>query len=113
MSDKKDTGKAKRVKRSPKVISTVRAERLVTHLTSVVNEAKALKIRINDLPAGDFSEMANGFNNVIEHFSPMLLELPFETTEKAEAPIIEDDVLTFAQIAEGKQTPEETQESQD
>lgn len=78
----KITTKSKRVKRSANEIALVQANRFVRHLQSVVNEAKALKSRINDLPASDFSPIAVGFNNVLNDNIPQLTEQVFAVTEK-------------------------------
>lgn len=72
----------KRVKRSANEIAMVQANRFVRHLQSIVNEAKALKSRISDLPASDFTPIAVGFNNVLNDNIPQLTEQVFAVTEK-------------------------------
>lgn len=82
ITEPKKTTRAKRVKRTPQTLALVNANRFVRHLISVTNEAKALKSRINELPASDFSEIAIGFNNVLSDHIPQLSEQIFTVTEK-------------------------------
>jgi len=103
-------GKTKRVKRTAREIAIEKAEKLVKDSQSVLKQAKAMRMRINDLPVGDFSEIAIGFNNLIAESVTELSTLPFQVTSKPEEPeITETESVGFAHFMNPSETPSETE----
>lgn len=68
-----------------------------------------MKTRINDLPADDFSEIAIGFNNVLNENVPQLSEQVFIVTEKdsVDSPTTESE-SNFSTYMTQEPTPDET-----
>ena len=84
---KKDSAPKKReyVKRTPREIAMAKANKCVEMMDKTINAIGDLRIRINELPSEDFSDMAKGFNKFIDSI-PDFSTRVFVETEKPPTP---------------------------
>jgi len=100
MADEQETKTETRAKakaRTPRELAMIDAEKFVEKANDLINRANKLKARINVLPSKDFTPLAKGFNKAVNLISE-IPTLAFESTEKADSPVVESTGVTFASL---------------
>lgn len=111
MGEKK---RAKKQSRTRIEICNENANKLVSKTENFLKTAQDLKDKINGLGGKEFSQMAIGFNNLINESIDTLTPLPFESTEREETTIATTKTgKTFADYQKEKPEPESEKAGED